>query len=76
MTVGTPLHNKLIKTLEGTRRRLSEVCEDLGIDYDELLSSGDIGIDTCSHCNMWTVRLVPDLDGNPICNYCLQISGM
>lgn len=47
MNVGNPLSKKLIKELQGTRRRLSEVCEDLGIDYDELVESGDLGIDQC-----------------------------
>ena len=34
MTVG--LNNKLIKALKGTRKRLFEVCEDLGIDYEDI----------------------------------------
>lgn len=76
MTAGNPLSNRLIKELQGTRRRLSEVCEDLGIDYDELLESGDIGIEQCTHCNMWSTRLVPDLDDNPICKFCVDLVGL
>ncbi len=74
MTVG--LNNKLIKALKGTRKRLFEVCEDLGIDYEDILESGDLGITQCTHCNTWSTRTVQDLDDNPICNYCLDISGM
>ena len=76
MTVGNPLSKRLIRELEGTRARLSEVCEDLGIDYDDLKESGDIGIEQCSHCNTWSTKLVPDLDGNPICRFCVDLVGM
>lgn len=76
MTVETFLNSRLIKELNGTRKRLFEVCEDLGLDYDDILESGDIGITQCSHCNMWSTKIVQDLDDNPICNYCLDISGM
>ena len=74
MTVG--LNNKLIKALNGTHKRLFEVCEDLGIDYEDILESGDLGITQCTHCNIWSTKTVQDLDDNPICNYCLDISGM
>lgn len=76
MTAGNPLNKKLVKELQGTRRKLSEVCEDLGIDYEELVEAGDIGIEQCSHCNVWSTRLVPDLDDNPICKYCVDLIGM
>jgi hypothetical protein len=76
MVTGTPLSKKLIKELNGTRRRLSEVCEDLGIDYEELMDSEDIGISQCSHCNTWSLKLIPDLDGNPICRFCVDLIGM
>ena len=76
MIVGNPLNKKLVKELKGTRKRLSEVCEDLGIDYEDLIESGDIGIGQCTHCNIWSTKLIPDLDSNPICPVCLSISGM
>ena len=76
MIAGNPLNKKLIKELVNTRRRLAEVCEDLGIDFEELIESGDIGIEQCSHCNVWSTKLIPDLDGNPICNLCADIAGM
>lgn len=76
MIVGNTLNKKLIKELTGTRRRLSEVCEDLGIDYDDILESGGFGIEQCSHCNIWSTKLIPDLDNNPICPVCVSLIGM
>lgn len=74
--MGNSLQTKLVRELNGTRRKLREVCEDLGIDYEELTETGDLGIDSCSHCGLWSLRLVPDLDGNPICRFCVDLVGM
>lgn len=74
--MGNSLQTKLVRELNGTRRKLREVCEDLGIDYEELTETGDLGIDPCSHCGLWSLRLVPDLDGNPICRFCVDLVGM
>lgn len=76
MTVGNPLNKRLVSALKGTRKRLSEVCEDLGIDYDELQDSGDIGISQCTSCGRWEITLIPDLDDNPICRFCVDLVGM
>lgn len=76
MTVGNPLNKRLIRELANTRKKLSEVCEDLGIDYEELLESGSLGIDQCSHCGIWSTKTIPDLDNHPICPLCLDLSGM
>jgi hypothetical protein len=76
MFVGNPLNKRLVTELKGTRRKLSEVCEDLGIDYDELVDSGELGIEQCSHCNTWSTKLIPDLDGNPICRFCEDLIGL
>lgn len=76
MTAGNPLQKKLIRELNGTRRSLREVCEDLGLDYEDIVDSEDLGIEQCTHCNMWSTRLVPDLDDNPICRFCVDLIGM
>jgi hypothetical protein len=77
MSFGNPLQKKLIRELNGTRRSLREVCEDLGIDYDELTDGEvDLGIEQCTHCNLWSTKLIPDLDFNPICSYCVDLIGM
>lgn len=69
------LSKKLVKALEGTRHKLRDVCEDLGIDYEELME-GELPIDNCSHCGIWSTRLIPDLDNNPICKTCVEHVGM
>lgn len=71
----TPLNKKLVTELKGTKRLLSEVCEDLGIDYDELLEN-PLPIEQCTHCNTWSPTLVPDLDNNLICRFCVDLVGM
>ena len=76
MTDGNLLKKRIIKELRGTRKKLSDVCEDLGVDYDELVTSGNLGIDQCTHCGRWEFKLIPDLDNNPICTYCRDIEGM
>jgi hypothetical protein len=71
----TPLNKKLINELKGTRRSLSEVCEDLGINYEELIEN-PLPISRCTHCDTWSVKLVPDLDDNLICRFCVDLAGM
>jgi hypothetical protein len=71
----TPLNKKLITELKGTKRLLSEVCEDLGIDYEELLEH-PLPISQCTHCGTWSVKLIPDLDNNLICRFCVDLVGM
>lgn len=75
MIAGNQLSNKLIKTLNGTHKKLRDVCEDLGIDYDELVEDG-LPIDRCSHCGVWSNKLVADLDDNPICPVCVSTVGL
>jgi hypothetical protein len=60
------MSGKLEDVLKGTRRNIREVCEELGIEIPETL-----GIEQCTHCNVWSGRLKADLDGNPICGFCL-----
>jgi hypothetical protein len=69
------LSKKLVTELKGTQRNLSEVCEDLGIDYEELIS-GELPISRCNHCGTWSLKLVPDLDDNLICRFCVDLIGM
>jgi hypothetical protein len=69
-------YRRLAKALNGTRKTLSQVCRDLDIDMeavqDEQLQNT---IDQCSHCNIWSDRLVEDLDGMPICKLCERLVG-
>lgn len=71
------LKKKLFKELLGTKKRVRDVCEDLGISYSEIIDSDSLnGIDQCSHCMCWHTHLILDLDKNPICKYCLELTGM
>lgn len=65
------LKNELLNT----RQNLIEVCEDLGID-PENIDTDSLGIYQCCGCGLWQTKLFPDLDGTPICRFCLELIGM
>lgn len=69
-------YRRLAKALNGTRKTLSQVCRDLDINlddvHDDLLQNA---IDQCSHCNIWSNKLIEDLDGMPICTLCERLVG-
>lgn len=69
-------YRQLARALNGTRKTLSQVCYDLDIDIDivqdKLLQDT---IDQCSHCNIWSNKLLEDLDGMPICRLCERLVG-
>ncbi len=69
------MYKRLAKELNGTRRSLTEVCDEMGIDYDEI-EFEKLSVGQCSHCSTWSSRLIPDLDGNPICRFCVDLIGM
>ena len=68
---------KLVKYLNNTRKPLYQVCRDNDIDFDEIDDAMlQQQIDQCSHCNIWSKKLIDDLDGNPICPVCYQVAGL
>lgn len=72
----SPPYRRLTKALNGTRKTLSQVCHDLDINMDSI--EDDIlqaNIDQCSHCNIWSDKLVEDPDGMPICKLCERLVG-
>jgi hypothetical protein len=75
MTAGSLKISELVKRLERTRVPLKKVCDELDLDYDSIVEM-DIGIEQCTHCNIWSRRLILDLDQNPICSVCRDIAGM
>ncbi len=75
MIAGSLNINTLVKRLERTRVPLRKVCEELNLDYDSIVNM-DIGIAQCTHCNIWSKRLILDLDQNPICSVCRDIAGL
>ena len=75
MTAGSLKLSELVKRLERTRVPLKKVCNELDLDYESILEM-DIGIEQCTHCSIWSKRLILDLDQNPICSVCTDIAGM
>lgn len=75
MTAGSLKLSELIKRLERTRVPLKQVCEELDLDYESLVNM-DLGIDQCTHCSIWSRKLILDLDSNPICSVCRDIAGL
>lgn len=71
------MYKKLAKQLDRTRKSLWDICEELDIDYFSVdLTKLEENIVQCTHCDIWTINPVQDLDNNPICRVCLGISGM
>jgi hypothetical protein len=76
MTDTNQTYRRLAKALNGTRKTLSQVCYELDIDIDAVQDDAlQNTIDQCSHCNIWSDRLVEDLDGMPICKLCERLVG-
>jgi hypothetical protein len=65
------LKNELLNTRQG----LGEICYDLNIDV-ETVDTNKLGIYQCCGCGLWQTKLFPDLDGTPICRFCLELIGM
>lgn len=75
MYFNNPLVKRVVKALNNTHRSLRDVCEDLDLDYDDVAAT-ELPIDRCSHCGVWSTKLVPDLDDNPICPVCVVTVGL
>lgn len=67
--------NKVERLLVNTRQTLREACDEANTDFSDLFV---VGIDTCSSCGLWQKNSLfkLDLDGNPICSYCLASYGL
>jgi hypothetical protein len=77
MSEVTANYKRLAKTLNKTRKSLTQTCYELGIDIDEIEDHILMSvIDQCSHCNIWSQQLVLDLDLNPICPVCVRLTGL
>lgn len=63
------INKRLIYKLEGTNLRLSDVCEDLGIDYEDIQGS-DIGIKKCVECNFWSKNTTLAIGKRVVCHSC------
>ena len=71
------MYKRLTRYLDKTRKPLWQACKDLDMDYDTLdFDELDKLVVQCTHCDIWTISPVQDLDNNPICKVCLGISGL
>jgi hypothetical protein len=77
MIVINQMYQQLVNNLHKTHKNLLQVCQELGVDINEVdLATLTKQIDQCTHCNVWSKHLVPDLDDNPICSYCVKLIGL
>ena len=71
------MYKRLAKVLNTTRKTLTQACTELDIILDnvedDLLQQE---IDQCSHCNIWSFKLIEDLDGIPVCPVCVRLVGV
>lgn len=75
MTVIETMYKRLSNTLEKTRKTLPQVCHELGIGW-EMVDESQLLVTQCTHCDVWSRRVLPDLDNNPICYLCRDLAGM
>lgn len=75
MIAGSLNISVLVNRLERTRHSLAQVCDELDLDYESVVAM-DLGINQCTHCGIWSKRLILDLDDNPICSVCRDIAGL
>lgn len=77
MTDTNQLYPRIVKYLNNTRKTLYQVCREHDINIDAIdLYKLEEHIDQCSHCNIWSTKLIPDLDDNPVCPLCVRLTGM
>lgn len=70
------MYRRLAKHLNKTRKTLTQVCNDLDIDIDDVEDEHlQAAIDQCSHCSIWSTDLQDDSDGNLVCGLCLRLVG-
>lgn len=70
------MYRRLAKQLNKTRKTLTQACNELGIDIDDVEDEYlQAAIDQCSHCNIWSTTLDDDEDGNLVCDLCFRLVG-
>jgi len=70
-------YKRLTNYLYKTRKYLHEACNELNIDFSRVDPTVlENQISTCTHCGIWSTKLMPDLDLNPICSTCAKLIGL
>jgi hypothetical protein len=76
MTDTNQQYRRLTKSLNKTRKTLSQVCKELDIDIDDvddfLLEQH---VQECSHCGIWGTDHRQDEDSFAVCNLCFGLVG-
>ena len=76
MTDINPMYKRLTNKLTGTRRTLTEACQDAGIDIEDI---DDYLLEEyckeCSHCGIWGTDHKTDSDDFPVCRICFGLVG-
>jgi hypothetical protein len=76
MTDINNLYKRLTKRLTGTRKTLTEACQDAGIDIEDI---DDYLLEEyckeCSHCGIWGSDHKTDRDYFPVCRICFGLVG-
>ena len=70
-------YKRLTNYLYKTRKYLHEACNELNIDFSRVDPTVlENQISTCTHCGIWSTKLIPDLDLNPICSTRAKLIGL
>jgi hypothetical protein len=64
--------NLLEITLYKTRKSVLDACTEIGYNN---VSEIEIRLKQCNCCGIWLKTMKLDLDGNDICDYCLDAYG-
>lgn len=76
MTDTNQTYKRLSKRLSGTRKTLTEACQDAGIDIEDI---DDYLLEEyckeCAHCGIWGGDHKVDEDGFPVCRICFGLVG-
>jgi alpha-D-ribose 1-methylphosphonate 5-triphosphate diphosphatase PhnM len=76
MTDINPQYRRLAKYLNKTRKTLSQVCNELNIDIDDVDDATlDQHTQECSHCGIWGSDHRTDVDQFPVCRICFTLVG-
>lgn len=76
MTDIDPTYRRLAKSLNKTRKTLTQACTELDIDIDYIEDDVlDQHTQECSHCGIWGSDHREDEDGFPVCKLCFGLVG-
>ena len=76
MTDINQMYKRLTNKLKGSRKTLTEACQDAGIDIEDV---DDYLLEQyckeCSHCGIWGTEHKTDSDQFPVCRLCFGLVG-